>query len=235
MSNNFTHNMAVSGGAIYINENKKNKNKSLNNGTTSISMNKNLKKRDNVLIIKENYLYNNNAEDFGGAIYSQIQDLNYGKFIGNSFIFNKAGIWGGGMISPIWDDMERIEVNERIFLNNTVNSFPNDISSKPDSIKLETKFNSNVIEMMTGEHLTLEFSLNDIFDNIIVDITKYYSSLILEVALEEKNENNIYRHDDNYVYRDYDDFYTSTNPSYYLKGNVGSFIYGNYIIQFFNI
>ena len=69
--------------------------------------------------------------------------------------------------------------------------------------------NSNeTISVNVGEYIPLIFTLYDDFDNIIIDITKYYSFLSLKLVIMETDSIDI--------------------DNSYILGNVGSFIKGIY-------
>ena len=170
-SNEFSKNNAVNGGAIYMKNGK------------IINMNEN-----KTLIIENNIFNENSAEDFGGAMYSEFQKIYLAILVNNKFSYNKAGILGGGIFSPnsVVENLFNLENN--IYLNNTVNSIINDYTSKPAYILLEPDFPDNLIQITTGAYLNLVFTLYDEFNSIIKDITKYYSSMMIKTILEEQAE-----------------------------------------------
>jgi len=188
-SNVFINNNGDNGGAIYFGNEISNID-DMNNPTVNINNN----------IFKEN-----KAERFGGAIYSNYHKLGQATVNDNQIVYNEAGISGGGIYSPnsineTLFDMTKIKIE-----NNTVDSFIDNYSSKPLYIML----NSNeTISVNVGEYIPLMFSLYDDFDNIIIDITKYYSFLSLKLVMVET---------------DFSDIDNS-----YILGNVGSFIKGIY-------
>jgi len=188
-SNIFINNNGDNGGAIYFGNEISNID-DMNNPTVNINNN----------IFKEN-----KAERFGGAIYSNYHKLGQATVNDNQIVYNEAGISGGGIYSPnsineTLFDMTKIKIE-----NNTVDSFIDNYSSKPLYIML----NSNeTISVNVGEYIPLMFSLYDDFDNIIIDITKYYSFLSLKLVMVET---------------DFSDIDNS-----YILGNVGSFIKGIY-------
>jgi len=155
--------------------------------------------------INSNIFKGNKAERFGGAIYSNYHKLGQAIVNDNKIVYNEAGIFGGGIysinsINKTLFDVTKIEIE-----NNTVDSFIDNYSSKPSYIML----NSNeTISVNVGEYIPLMFSLYDDFDNIIIDITKYYSFLSLKLVIMETNSIDI--------------------SNSYILGNVGSFIKGIY-------
>jgi len=189
-SNVFINNYADNGGAIYFGNEISNTD---NMDYPPININNN--------IFKEN-----KAERFGGAIYSNLHKLGQAIVNDNQIVYNEAGIFGGGIYSP------NVSINETLFdiakneiENNTVASFIDNYSSKPSYIML----NSNkTISVYVGEYIPLMFSLYDDFDNIIIDITKYYSFLSLKLVIMENDSIDI--------------------DNSYILGNVGSFIKGIY-------
>ncbi|KAL6621916.1 hypothetical protein U3516DRAFT_795632 [Neocallimastix sp. 'constans'] len=146
-SNEFSKNNAVNGGAIYMKNGK------------IINMNEN-----KTLIIENNIFNENSAEDFGGAMYSEFQKIYLAILVNNKFSYNKAGILGGGIFSPnsVVENLFNLENN--IYLNNTVNSIINDYTSKPAYILLEPDFPDNLIQITTGAYLNLVFTLYDEFN-----------------------------------------------------------------------
>jgi len=189
-SNVFINNNGDNGGAIYFGN--------------EIS---NIDDMDNPTINMNNNIFKENkAERFGGAIYSNYYKLGQATVNDNQIVYNEAGISGGGIYSP------NVSINKTLFdmtkikiENNTVDSFIDNYSSKPSYIML----NSNkTISVNVGEYIPLMFSLYDDFDNIIIDITKYYSFLSLKLVIMETDSSDI-------------------NNSYIL-GNIGSFIKGIY-------
>jgi len=131
----------------------------------------------------------------------------------NTFISNKAGIMGGGIfISNSLNSTISIKDDKEMDYNEDDNN--NYIyTSLPYYISLNTKFEENTINIITGEYLPLSFTLHDMFGNIYVDKSRYYSSITLKVLLIEKN--------DMFDSERYD--YKDNGLSSNLFGNVGSF------------
>jgi len=169
-SNTFSHNRAVNGGALYIED-----------GT-------NIDNTTNKTISIENNTFNENiAEDFGGAIYTNFNKLNLATTNDNSFSYNTAGIMGGGVYSSCLLNENIFNISNNKIINNTVNSHVENFSSKPKYISFNKEKSLNVT---IGEYLPLSFTLLDTDNNIVNDYTKYYS-ITLKLILESKDIDNI--------------------------------------------
>jgi len=198
-SNNFFNNKAINGGALYFKKSDDSVD-IVNNKTISFS---------------NNIFDKNIAENFGGAIYSEYDKLYLASFDNNTIKNNEAGIMGGGIYSPYNSDKNLFDVDKIIFGKNKMDNY----TTGPANIILNYK-KSNIdinkpINLITGDILPLEFQLRDEFNQIIEDITKYYSELTLNVTLTK-----IYKDgEDDDDYEDEDD--------YYLNGNLASFSNGN--------
>ncbi|OUM69480.1 hypothetical protein PIROE2DRAFT_2569 [Piromyces sp. E2] len=192
ISNQFYKNKAINGGAFYLESDINNNEK-------------------NIITIKNNIFKENIAENFGGAVYSNFKNFYISNSLNNTITDNEAGIMGGGVYFHQYINKKIFNLENIQIENNTVNSYINNYTSKPSYIKLNTTLNidnDNIINITTGDRFPLNFTLFDNFDNIIEDITKYYSSITLKVTLDEDNSNE----DDTILY--------------YLKGNIGSFVKG---------
>lgn len=154
----------------------------------------------------DNIFEKNIAGDFGGAIYSECDKLNFISSNNNRINYNSAGIMGGGIHSLNIIDLSGFE-----FKNNTISSVINNYSSNPAFIYLNTTLDKN-IELNVGDYFPLTFTLYDEYGNIFKDVNKYFSFLILKLTLVKKE----------------DDFKNSRRKRYYLKGNIGSFSEGKY-------
>lgn len=137
------------------------------------------------------------------------------KTINNTIINNSAGISGGGIYSSNFFDKYLIDHTNNISKDNIVNKYENNYASKPSYITLNTTINNNEIEIYSGDYLPLSFILYDLYDNIVEDTTKYYSSLILKLSLKSYNSRN---NDDD----------EKNNNKVELNGNVGVFSNGNF-------
>jgi len=198
ISNKFTKNYAINGGAIYIDKRH----------VDNINVN-------NTINIKRNIFHENLAENFGGAIYSDYDMLYLSEIMENEIKFNNARIMGGGTFLSKMVKESLSKITNIDFSNNTVNSYINNYTSKPFYITLNSTLDDSSTSITSGQHLQLEFYLYDEYDNIIEDITKYYYSINLRITIEEK-DTEIFNNDDD------DD----KNSNYYLIGNIGSFVKG---------
>ncbi|OUM63410.1 hypothetical protein PIROE2DRAFT_10070, partial [Piromyces sp. E2] len=154
-SNYFSNNKAINGGALYIEEGE--------------HIDNNINKTIN---IENNIFKNNIAEDFGGAIYSDIQKLNLAITNSNEFSFNEAGVM--------------------------VNLQEENISSKPKYIILDNKKSLSVI---AGDYLSISFTLLDTLNNVVSDLNNYFSltlKLILEMNEIDNNNDNNNNNNNNY-------------------------------------
>ncbi|OUM63939.1 hypothetical protein PIROE2DRAFT_61010 [Piromyces sp. E2] len=197
ISNNFDGNKAKNGGALYF-----------KNG-------KNIDNINNRPINIENNNFNNNMADyFGGAIYSEYSKLFLASITNNVIKDNNAGIMGGGIYSPKSIDKNLFRVEDNFYENNKYDDYatgPAYIELDKSKIKID---NNETISLKTGDRLPLSFIMKDEFNNIIVDVTKYYSSIILKVILQRKDKNEIEEEEDSDHY-------------YHLTGNIGTFSRGN--------
>jgi len=209
-SNVFEYNKGFNGGAIYFNSVER-KFKTTTNKFKTLNM-------------ENNIFIENESENFGGAIFAQFESNKQIICKNNEIMYNKAGIMGGGLFSPklidIKNNKNKNNNNNDIipfrFVNNTVASIINNYTSKPSYIALETPLNNNLINITTGEFFPLNFTLRDVYDNVMVDITKYYSSITIKISINEVNNIS----DDKYTYN------LNNNQIYSLSGNIGSFLYG---------
>ncbi|KAG4092818.1 hypothetical protein H8356DRAFT_950126 [Neocallimastix lanati (nom. inval.)] len=192
----FIKNKAVNGGAIYISDSIS---KDIDNINDNIYNN---------IKIENNTFKENTANDFGGAIYSEYSKFYLADSKNNLITFNKAGIMGGGIYSPKYVDKTIFDLSNNIIENNTINSFIDNYTSKPSYILLNTIFEDDTINIITGEYISLVFTLYDEFDNIVNDITKFYSSITLKLTLTNEYE------------------YDQNNLNYIINGNICSFING---------
>ena len=99
--------------------------------------------------------------------------------------------------------------------------FENDYTSKPSYVTINTPIKNNFYNITSGGYISLSFSLYDEFDNVVIDGSKYYSSILLKAFLIKKNETNEGSNKE----------YLSKQKDYILTGNVGSFISGNIILK----
>ncbi|ORX47930.1 hypothetical protein BCR36DRAFT_405245 [Piromyces finnis] len=177
----FENNKAMNGGAIYIE-------KSFIEHDSNID---NENKDDFLVFINNSLFINNKARYYGGAIFSNFEAykvLNLNKV---SFIKNSA--YAGGAIYMSNNNTQlyhNYEYNENVvFTNNTSESHGNDYASEPHIINELN--NLNIISMKSGETIKLKFNLIDKFNQIVNDISKVYSSIILSVVLDKENNTNL--------------------------------------------
>jgi hypothetical protein len=224
-SNVFEYNKGVNGGSIYLNDIENNYKPTTN--------------KKIIVNMEYNIFLGNEAEYFGGAIYALIESNNQLFFKNNEVMNNKAGVMGGGLFSPKlikYEDNNDVDSdynnknnkknkNNTIsnfnsyfnFFNNTVLSVIDNYTSKPSYITLENIQTLDKI-ITSGKFLPLNFTLHDGYGNIMVDITKYYSSLTIKVTLKEVNNSN-----------------NNNNIIYSVSGNIGSFLFGICELNYFRI
>jgi len=143
---------------------------------------------------------------------------------------------GGGIYSPNLIKYNVLNINNNCTIkNNTINSFENNYASKPSYILLKSLSNPELnninvddyinnsknkpdkykFNITSGDHLPLSFFLYDEFNNIVNDITKYYSSLVLKLTVTPSTN------------LDKEETSRINNLYSYLSGNIGSFLNGN--------
>ncbi|ORX57107.1 hypothetical protein BCR36DRAFT_395258 [Piromyces finnis] len=208
MSNKFFNNSATNGGVIYLMDKK-----------TSINYNR-------TIFLENNSFEKNSALNFGGAIFYNLNSPYSINANNNNFTSNEAEIMGGGIFCSNFNCLSISKLNNIILKNNKINSYINNYSSRPSYLGLNTSLNNNIINITTGDLLSLKFTLYDIFNNTYIDYTKYYSSLTLKVLLIEKN--NIL---DNHGSNEKNKIYSNVS----LIGNVGWFIDGICELKHFRI
>ena len=192
-SNLFKKNTAVNGGALFFSDDSNNDNQKI--------------------IAKNNTFSKNSVTEFGGAIYSGSIIFNknqFNTFENNIISYNTADVMGGGIYSAQTTNIIQFNQSEWYFANNTINLHSNDYTTKPAYLSLNSPFNQK-IKLITGDILLLNFTLFDGYDNIIKDVTKYYSSMTLRITLEKKNK----------------DLYDNNIKDYYLQENAKQLINGN--------
>jgi len=214
-SNLFKGNKAIEGGALYL---------SNSNVPTLYQYDIYNAINNENIIIKDNIFNENFAYNFGGAIFSDYDRLYIAQTNNNTLLNNKAGIMGGGIFTPnsvnkTMFDLSHWKLNrqEKSKYNNT-----DDYATKPSYIKLNnTEFNKIIY---SGDTVPLSFSLYNEYDDQIIDITRYYSSMTLKIE--------IYRFDDFYTIKNNNNFVNNSiiyqKPAHYLEGNVERFSLGNY-------
>ncbi|ORX55891.1 hypothetical protein BCR36DRAFT_280888, partial [Piromyces finnis] len=163
----FENNYAVNGGAIYLSSNNNN----------------------NRIEIRDIQVKNNKATYFGGGIFFDYINLN-NTFFNNVKINNNKAYAGGGMyinntISNLPLNFENYDKDEQIsFENNLSESHGNNYATNPYIIKLNSE-KSNHFEIIGGESINIEFSLYDKFIQEVIDLSKLYSNINLNVSLND--------------------------------------------------
>ncbi|OUM62833.1 hypothetical protein PIROE2DRAFT_61621 [Piromyces sp. E2] len=170
-SNVFIQNMATNGGALYL-SNKQNYGKS----------------EERPLNILNNSFKFNKAENFGGAIYSEFDQLHLAVTSNNNITYNKAGIIGAGLFTPSLVQRNLFNVKNDNIANNTVNSYINNYSTKPSYIMLNTTSKEGTFNITSGDYLPLKYLLYDEYNSVVEDITKYYSEIFLRIELKYDEE-----------------------------------------------
>lgn len=177
LDSDFIKNEALHGGAIYFGD------------KSNLS---NTKSQDIKITMKNNNFMDNIADLFGGAIYSEFKTVNTFIEENNKISNNKAGITGGGLYISKLDNEKSLIFNNSEIVDNTSNDFTNNYSTNPSYIKLDTSFERNKISLYSGDYLPLTFTLYDDYDQVVKDLSEYYSYITLMVTLKEKyNENNV--------------------------------------------
>jgi len=112
----------------------------------------------------------------------------------NNVTFKENHSYAGGAIylnniNSINNSSTLIDIYKKntTYYQNIVESHGNDIATGPRIVNLLTT-NSNKIELLSGEHHSLQFNLTDEFNNTIFDIAKYYSNVFLTLDFEDQNE-----------------------------------------------
>eukprot|EP00833_Pecoramyces_ruminatium_P007738 jgi/Orpsp1_1/1181770/evm.model.c7180000078520.1 len=168
----FCNNYAMNGGVIYFN--KKLSNNNINN-----------------INIADSVFSKNNAKYYGGVIYSNIEALNLSKISNTTFNENHA--YAGGILylnninNYTFFDVKDKNKNIK-FIDNISESHGNEFASGP-SVKTLITGKTKEITVRSGEIFPLEYKLIDEFDQIIKDISKYYSNIILKIYNDDENEN----------------------------------------------
>jgi len=190
-SNRFEKNSSHKGGSLFIREGK------------------NVNSVNNTSYFLHNVFYNNSVHDFGGAIYYEFENLKFSSMESrnNSITLNTAEINGGGIYAhnPSYEK-KVIDISQSQIRNNYVDSYENNYSSRPFYISLNEAINNDSLNITSGDYLPLRFSLLDKYNNVIVDIPKYYSSIMLKITLIEKKNENDEEYDEKYN-DEYDDEY----------------------------
>ncbi|OUM63926.1 hypothetical protein PIROE2DRAFT_9457, partial [Piromyces sp. E2] len=147
----------------------------------------NIEKRE--ITINNNIFLENEAYNFGGAIYSELEKINLFNEKNNSIINNKAGVNGGGIYITKLDNNNSFNFTSSKVLNNTSYGVIEDYAAKPSYITLDTSIEKNKVSIYSGNYLPLTFSLYNANDKFMNDLTNYYSFLTLIITLEDKLNN----------------------------------------------
>jgi len=166
----FELNEAKNGGAIYISDNKNNKNinRNLNFENVNFTM--------------------NNVDFFGGAIYLNYEGLHSLKDV--IFKENIAGVAGGALYTLNNPERYLFNFNGCEFISNKALSHGNDYATNPYLVKLY-KWSKNDNKIKSGTYFPIEFSFFDRFNNSINDPYKYYSDILIKVSLQDTNDEEI--------------------------------------------
>eukprot|EP00833_Pecoramyces_ruminatium_P001614 jgi/Orpsp1_1/1175646/evm.model.c7180000054692.1 len=211
----FTSNISYSNGGVIYLENLNNlelniknstfeSNKAKNGGAIYISKNISEDNNKQQLNFENINFKNNNADFFGGAIYSMYDGLNY--LTNDNIIFeeNKAGVAGGAIFAPENPEKCLFDYSKCKFISNNALSHGDNYATNPYLIKLDNQSKiDNSIE--SGSYFPIEFSFYDQLDNLIIDPYKYYVDIIVKVSLEHQ---------------------TIKNVPYKMVGNIGYFTKG---------
>ncbi|ORX49040.1 hypothetical protein BCR36DRAFT_413035 [Piromyces finnis] len=229
-NSNFQNNISKSnGGVLYIknildmnldlNSNIFIKNEATNGGAIFIS---NKLNRDNEgrINFENNVFLKNKAYSFGGAIYTEYDELVSSFTVNNTVANNDADIIGGGIFISNSSKMRLLDMNKWNINNNTVNARINNYFTRPAYIKLNSSIYKNEIKITTGDHLPLNFILYDEYDQPIEDETEYYSTILIKLSLIPITNNDKELIDD-------------VHNKYNLIGNVGTYVNGE--INFDNL
>jgi len=198
-SNEFGKNKARNGGALYFGEEQKT--------DTSYAY------KNKEMVIENNKFYENLAEMFGGAIYTNYNKISLVTIKNNTVINNIAGVMGAGIYTSNPFDNGTINIDGFTFNSNFVDSLLDNYTSKPTYISLNTTLIKNSKKINAGDYYPLIFTLHDEYGHIITDITKHFSMITLKLNIFLKTDitDKVEKDDDKNVY---------------LFGNVCTFVNG---------
>jgi len=168
----FENNSGSNGGVMFFNETSHDTN-GINDDKYSLN-------------ITDSIFKKNNAYYFGGAIFSNfdITHIEYYKVLNVSFIENHAYAGGAIYLNNINNNSNNTFCelkNDNIeYEGNTATSHGKDFATSPYLIELSTNKNKK-FEITSGTTFPLEFTLLDKFGQKIIDISKYYSNIILNI------------------------------------------------------
>ncbi|ORX40393.1 hypothetical protein BCR36DRAFT_364685 [Piromyces finnis] len=169
----FENNSALNGGVIYFNEKVR-----------DVNIN------DKYSLKLENIIFkSNNANYFGGAIYSDfnISYLELSTLKNVSFIDNHA--YAGGAIYISNADNTHFNLNNKSLIeykNNVAISHGNNFATSPYYVKYINE-NNKKFDIMSGMTFPFEFILYDKFNQTVTDLYKYYSNIALNIKSVSSN------------------------------------------------
>jgi len=173
LTSQFQNNYSLYGASLDFN--------SINNTTQTITNN---------ITISDSKFTNNKAEYFGGAIYSNFENIDLSHITNTTFIGNKA--YAGGAIYIHNENFTLIDEKmiKKYILNNTSESHGHNIATKPYQIEFQSEIltDSN-INLKIGDNLQLEFELKDQFNQTVIDQSKYYDNIIIKAVIHNEEEN----------------------------------------------
>jgi len=127
---------------------------------------------------------NNKADYFGGVIYSNYEKLQIVDTLNTTFKENHA-YSGGGFYFNYNNNAnhEILNLNDTKieFVNNTSESHGNDYATDTYMI-LSLNDGIKGFNIKSGESYSLKFNVIDEYNQIIRDISKYYSNIILKIS-----------------------------------------------------
>lgn len=154
----------------------------------------------------------NNADYFGGAIYSDFNSLNLSKIENIYFIENHAYAGGAIYTNNNCNNTLFDVYNKKITYNdNKSGSHGDNFATGPHIINNMTQqnLNQNKITITSGESFPLEFILNDEYSQNVYDMSKYYSNIFLKLVQDDDKDDN-----------EELDFKINGNICYFSKGNI---------------
>ncbi|ORX47898.1 hypothetical protein BCR36DRAFT_405219 [Piromyces finnis] len=167
---------------ININSSKFEYNHASNGGVMYFSKSENHFNNNSIKFYNSTFS-NNGADYFGGVIYSSFEELNITN-LENTF-FKENNAYSGGVFYIDNDkNLDKILFNANSkdikYLNNTAESYGNNYASDPYKIIL---LNENIkdINIKSGELLSLKFRVIDEYNQIVKDISKFFSDIILKI------------------------------------------------------
>ncbi|OUM60765.1 hypothetical protein PIROE2DRAFT_13403 [Piromyces sp. E2] len=150
----------------------------LNGGSVYFQKTSDIELNHSIKIIDTQFK-NNKAEYFGGAIYSDFVGLNNLNTKNVTFIGNHA--YAGGAIYSNKNCNKALFSKNTMYINNTAESHGKDFATSPYIVNFKQSELKNYI-VTSGELFPLQFNLTDEFGQIIQDVSKYYSNIILTLT-----------------------------------------------------